>query len=142
MLIFLTILHVLISLFRDVVVLLQAGKGGGLASSIGGGLSSSSILGGRSAASFLSRLTTVLAVAFMVSCLVQAVAYQASAPVPTSATERMLEESGMPPAAVPLGEDQGLFQFYRCGKSRKLRLFRYGRQWAFGYRCQSCQTRG
>ena len=41
-----TIFHVLICVLLVVTVLLQAGKGGGLAGSIGGGLASSSVLGG------------------------------------------------------------------------------------------------
>ena len=90
-----TIFHTLISFLLIIAVLMQSGKGGGLASSIGGGLSSSSVLGGRSASSFLTKTTAVLATAFMLSCLLQAVSYD-SGDLPTSATERMLQESGIP----------------------------------------------
>ena len=102
-----TIFHVLICLLLVVTVLLQAGKGGGLAGSIGGGLASSSVLGGRTAATFLTKATTVLATAFMLSCLVQSVAFQTAETAPTTATQRtMAEEQAVPPAvpAVPEAE--------------------------------------
>ena len=107
MTILLTVLHILICLFLVLAVLLQSGKGGGLAASLGGGLGSSSILGGRSAATFLSKATTVLATAFMVSCLAQAVVVRAQHAVPVSATERMLQEQGATapaPPLVPIGD--------------------------------------
>ena len=100
-----TIFHVLICVLLVVTVLLQAGKGGGLAGSIGGGLASSSVLGGRTAATFLTKATTVLATAFMLSCLVQSVAFQTAETTPTTATQRtMAEEQAMPAPAVPEAE--------------------------------------
>ena len=101
-----TIFHTLISFLLIIAVLMQSGKGGGLASSIGGGLSSSSVLGGRSASSFLTKTTAVLATAFMLSCLMQAVSYD-SGELPTSATERMLEERGFPSPSPLLNEGAG-----------------------------------
>ena len=101
MIILLTIIHVLVCLLLILAVLLQSGKGGGLASALGGGLASSSVLGGRSAATFLSKATTVLATVFMISCLVQAMMVRQSTIEPTTATERMLEEQGAPPIAPP-----------------------------------------
>ena len=95
-----TIFHVLICLLLVVTVLLQAGKGGGLAGSIGGGLASSSVLGGRTAATFLTKATTILATAFMLSCLVQSVAFQTAETTPTTATQRTMAEEQVP-AAVP-----------------------------------------
>ena len=94
-----TIFHVLICLLLVVTVLLQAGKGGGLAGSIGGGLASSSVLGGRTAATFLTKATTILATAFMLSCLVQSVAFQTAETTPTTATQRTMAEQQAP--AVP-----------------------------------------
>ena len=49
----LTVIHVTICVLLILAVLMQSGKGGGLAASVGGGLSSSSVLGGRAATSFL-----------------------------------------------------------------------------------------
>ena len=91
-----TIFHVLICLLLVVTVLLQAGKGGGLAGSIGGGLASSSVLGGRTATTFLTKATTVLATAFMLSCLVQSVAFQTAETTPTTATQRTMTEEQVP----------------------------------------------
>ncbi len=102
MYILLNIIHVLVCLLLVVAVLLQSGKGGGLASAIGGGLSSSSLLGGRSAATFLSKATAILAIAFMVSSLTQAVVVRTRDTTPMTATERMLRERGAPPAEQPV----------------------------------------
>lgn len=101
-----TIFHTLISFMLIIAVLMQSGKGGGLAASIGGGLSSSSVLGGRSASSFLTKTTAVLATAFMFSCLLQAISYD-SGDKPTSATERMLQERGFPAPSPLLNEGAG-----------------------------------
>ena len=101
MIVLLTIVHVLIAILLIVAVLLQSGKGGGLAASVGGGLSSSSVLGGRTAATFLTKTTSALATAFLVSCLVQSFMWSSSEELPMTATERMLHESGMPPSQLP-----------------------------------------
>ena len=100
-----TIVHILICLLLVLTVLLQAGKGGGLAGSIGGGMSSSSVLGGRTASTFLTKATAILATAFIVSCLVQSVAFQTAVTAQTTATQRVMEEGSLPviPPA-PLGE--------------------------------------
>ena len=93
-----SIIHVVICLLLIVAVLMQAGKGGGLAGALGGGLSSSSVLGGRTATTFLTKTTAVLAGVFMVLCLLQSITYEAPAANDgTTATERMLEQSGEPP---------------------------------------------
>ncbi|MGE5174996.1 MAG: preprotein translocase subunit SecG [Hyphomicrobiales bacterium] len=61
-------IHVLVCLALTITILLQSGKGGGLAGAFGGG-SSQTLFGGRGAATFLSRATTVLAVIFFVTSL-------------------------------------------------------------------------
>jgi preprotein translocase subunit SecG len=108
MTILLTILHVLVCLLLVLAVLLQSGKGGGLAASLGGGLGASSLLGGRSAATFLGKATTVLATAFMISCLAQAAIVRAQHVAPMTATERMLQEQGGAPVPGPLPIGDGL----------------------------------
>lgn len=60
--------HVLVCIGLMISILLQSGKGGGLAGAFGGG-SSQTLFGGRGAAGFLSRATTVLAVIFFVTSL-------------------------------------------------------------------------
>jgi preprotein translocase subunit SecG len=70
---FILVIHVLVALVMIVTVLLQSGKGGGLAGAFGGGGGSQAIFGGRGAATFLSKATTVLGTSFMVTSLVLAV---------------------------------------------------------------------
>lgn len=66
---FLLIFHALISLGLIAVILLQAGRGGGLVESMGGGGSSESLLGTQ-APKILKKATTVAAVLFIVNSLV------------------------------------------------------------------------
>ena len=64
------VFHIIICIALVVVVLLQSSKGEGLAGSAFGGSGgmSGAVFGGRGAASFLSRLTTIFAVVFMLNC--------------------------------------------------------------------------
>ena len=128
---FLIGLHVLICITLILVVLLQSGKGGGLAGAFGGmGGAGQSLFGGRGAATFLSKATTVLGIAFMASSLIlalmsrsntpQSVLRSGQAPAPGTAppatseplqipgSESLslppLEESGDPAVAPPTGE--------------------------------------
>lgn len=48
---------------------MQSAKGEGLAGAFGGGGISGAVFGGRGAATFMSKTTTILAIAFMVSCI-------------------------------------------------------------------------
>jgi len=67
----LTILHVFICLFLIVVVLLQAGKGGGMGIAFGGG-GSQTVFGSSGAGNFLTKLTAIFAVCFFLNSLVLA----------------------------------------------------------------------
>jgi preprotein translocase subunit SecG len=62
------VVHVLVCVVLILVVLLQSGKGADLAGAFGGA-STQTAFGSRGPASFLSKLTTVSAVLFMVTCL-------------------------------------------------------------------------
>jgi preprotein translocase subunit SecG len=62
-------IYVLVCLTLVLVVLLQQGKGGSMASAFGGGGSSQAAFGARSGATVLSRATTVCAVLFIVGAL-------------------------------------------------------------------------
>ena len=64
-------LHILVCCFLILVVLLQSGKAGDLASTFGGG-GSQTAFGTRSATSLLTRFTAVGAALFMVTCLILA----------------------------------------------------------------------
>ncbi|UCH93994.1 MAG: preprotein translocase subunit SecG [Candidatus Aminicenantes bacterium] len=65
---FLLFIHIVVSLLLVIVVLLQSGKAADLAGAFGG-MGSQSTFGPRGAATFLSKLTTTLAVLFMVTSL-------------------------------------------------------------------------
>ena len=67
MIIFITVLHIIVSLGLILVVLVQTGKGAEMGAVFGG--SSSTIFGSSGAGNFLTRLTTGMAVVFMVTCL-------------------------------------------------------------------------
>ena len=68
---FLIILHVIISIGLVVTVLLQSGKGGGLAGTFGGG-EVEAVFGSRGIASRLTKLTSIFAVLFFLSCIMLA----------------------------------------------------------------------
>ena len=103
---FLVILHVIVSVFLIIVILMQASKGGGLAGTFGG--SSTAIFGGRGAGSFLSKVTVGLAATFMMLAILISLVN-----VPTdsgdSIVRKMAGEEVVSPAAdlpVPLSLPQ------------------------------------
>ena len=63
----LVIAHIVVSIIMILIVLLQTGKGSGAGAVFGG--SSQTIFGSRGAGTFLSRLTTIAAVVFMLTSL-------------------------------------------------------------------------
>lgn len=63
-----SILHLLVTLGLILIVLLQSGKGADIGAAFGGG-SSQTVFGGRGAATFLSKLTSALAILFMMTSL-------------------------------------------------------------------------
>lgn len=69
---FLTLL-VLDGIFLAIVILLQAGKGGGLAAMGGGVTATEGVLGGRQAATFLVRASWTAGAIFMVLALILAI---------------------------------------------------------------------
>ena len=68
MITFLTIIHVIVSVFLILVVLLQQGKGQDFAGAFGGGGSQANV-GARSGTTVLHKLTTVASVMFMLTSL-------------------------------------------------------------------------
>lgn len=64
----LTVVHIVVCVFLILVVLLQAGKGGGMGIAFGGA-GSQTVFGSSGAGNFLTRLTTVTAAVFMLSSL-------------------------------------------------------------------------
>ncbi len=65
--IFITIVHVMVSVILILVVLLQAGKGANMGAAFGG--SSQTVFGSGGAGTFLGKLTTIVAAVFMVTSL-------------------------------------------------------------------------
>ncbi|MDO8520408.1 MAG: preprotein translocase subunit SecG [Deltaproteobacteria bacterium] len=63
---FILAVHITICIFLVVVILLQAGKGADMGAAFGAG-SSQTLFGARGAATFLSKLTTVTALLFLVT---------------------------------------------------------------------------
>lgn len=92
---FLLTLLVLDGLFLSVVILLQAGKGGGLAAMGGGAAATDGILGGRQATTVLTRATWISGSAFMVLALILSILSSRS-----QAPESILRQ-GVSPAAAP-----------------------------------------
>ncbi len=72
MVIFITIVHIIVSLFLIGVVLLQSGQSADIAAAFGG-MGSQTAFGPRSAANALTRATTVAAVIFMLTSFTLAI---------------------------------------------------------------------
>jgi preprotein translocase subunit SecG len=62
------VLHVICVLFLIVVILLQTGKGGGMASGLGSG-SSQTMFGSSGSGNFLTKVTTAIGTLFMITSL-------------------------------------------------------------------------
>jgi preprotein translocase subunit SecG len=69
MITFLTVLHICVCLFLILVVLLQAGKGGGMGIAFGGSGGSQTVFGSSGAGNFLTRLTSITATIFLITSL-------------------------------------------------------------------------
>ncbi|UCH11245.1 MAG: preprotein translocase subunit SecG [Fidelibacterota bacterium] len=66
-------LDILVSILLVIVILLQSGRGGGLAGTLGGGISTA-MFGGQGADKLMTRLTTGLAAAFMILAILISIA--------------------------------------------------------------------
>jgi preprotein translocase subunit SecG len=86
-------IHILVSVLMIMVILLQTGKGASMGAAFGGG-SSQTVFGSAGPVGFLNKLTTVIAVVFMLTSLV--LAFLASHP-PT--TKSLVDD--MPQQEVP-----------------------------------------
>ena len=70
-----TFAYVIVCLVLLMVILLQQGRGGDIASAFGGS-SSQTVFGARSGATMLTRATTILAAIFMIGSIGLAIAWQ------------------------------------------------------------------
>ena len=104
---FLTILHVLVCVFLILVVLLQAGKVGGMGIAFGGGGGSQTVFGSSGAGNFLTRLTSVTATIFLITSLSLAhySSQQDSRRLQRLAEQKQVEKKADEERAVKLKED-------------------------------------
>ena len=99
----LIIIFALLSFLLVVVILLQAGKGSGLAGAIGGGMAGQSVFGGRGAGDFLSKTTSYIAVLYMALALVIGIIYKNSAADgQQSLIQQEAENQGVPASTLPM----------------------------------------
>jgi preprotein translocase subunit SecG len=103
MTVLLTIIHIIVCLFLIAVVLLQSGKGAEMGAAFGG--SSQTLFGSRGAASFLSKMTTVAAVVFMVTSLTLAVIASRSGSI-IQKTPASQQQQAVPPSSGPVQAPQ------------------------------------
>ena len=96
---FIIIIHIVVAVALILIVLLQTGKGADMGAAFGGG-SSQTLFGGAGASTFLSRLTTIAAVVFMLTSL--SLAYFSS----HRAVESVMSE--MPPPVTERTEPEPL----------------------------------
>ncbi len=107
---FFLFVHILICFLLVVVILLQSGKGGGLASAFGGSGTSDATFGGRQAAGFLGKSTIVLGIIFLLSSFSLALLSSYSSG-PASAVQQELQNSAAPLGApAPVAAPSNLFQ--------------------------------
>ncbi|MGM0558083.1 MAG: preprotein translocase subunit SecG [Myxococcota bacterium] len=88
-----TIVHLLSCIVLVTVILLQAGKGSGLASGFGGAGGGTQVFGSQGAGGFLEKATVFVAAIFMTSSL--GLAYLSSQPssvMPTTASEQQQQQ--------------------------------------------------
>ncbi len=104
----LIIFHILVCFSLVVVVLLQSGKGGGLAGGAFGG-ATQTVFGGRGATDFLTRATMVLGGLFFVTSLVLALMSTRGTANRSLLQEEARKASTAAPR-VPAGQQQGPLQ--------------------------------
>jgi len=101
MTILLIIVHVFVCLFLIAVVLLQSGKGAEMGAAFGG--SSQTLFGSRGAATFLGKMTTIVAIVFMLTSFILAIV--------TSKGTSVIKKTAVPqqtiPSPVPVAPVQG-----------------------------------
>ncbi|MFB3883717.1 MAG: preprotein translocase subunit SecG [Thermodesulfobacteriota bacterium] len=93
-----TILHVLVCFALILIVLLQAGKGAEMGAAFGG--ASQTIFGSAGAMGFLSKLTTVVAVLFMVTSLI--LTFSSAKRASSVIRERPVQSAPVEPSKIPV----------------------------------------
>lgn len=96
------IVHTLACLGLILIVLLQTGKGADMGAAFGG--SSQTVFGSRGAATFLGKLTTIVAVVFMITSLGLAIISGKGAPPSVMSDTPATQESAAPATPAPTTE--------------------------------------
>lgn len=104
----LVILHVIVCIFLISIVLLQSSKGAEMGAAFGG--SSQTLFGSRGAATFLSKLTTISAVVFMVTSLLLAIVSVKGGGSVIKQTVPLEQKKGAPGQPLQTGPQQGPVQ--------------------------------
>lgn len=104
MTVLLVIIHVLVSLFLIFIVLIQSSKGAELGAAFGG--SSQTLFGSRGGATFMSKLTTGSAVAFMITSFILAVVSVRSGSIVKKTPVPIEQRTGIPAQPGPLQAPQ------------------------------------
>ena len=98
---FLLVLFVIVCFSLVVVILLQAGKGQGLAGTFGGP-GAGAVFGGRGVATFLSKATGVLATVYLALCLLIGYIYKSQNEVQRDSLIQQESQQELPATNVPL----------------------------------------
>ncbi len=103
------VMHIMVCFLLIFIVLIQGGKGAELGAAFGGG-SSQTVFGGRGAATFLNKATTMVAVVFMLTSLLLAIASVRSGSVikqtlPAKSVPQAPQPGQMPPPGFPAQPD-------------------------------------
>ncbi|TPV95603.1 MAG: preprotein translocase subunit SecG [Myxococcales bacterium FL481] len=110
MTIVITIIYVLVCIFMVLVILLQAGRGGGMGTALGGG-ASQSVFGGGGGADFMAKLTQGCAAAFVLCAMY--LAYESA----HSGSEFLKGKSQELAAEKNLADDEGEINYERLGRN-------------------------
>ena len=95
---FLIAIHTIISVMLIIVILMQASQGGGLSGTFGSN-ATSALLGGRGAGTFLSKLTTYLAIVFLGLAMVISLVSSPASVEPESILKQEAENQSITPGA-------------------------------------------
>jgi preprotein translocase subunit SecG len=101
-----SIIHVLVSLFLILIVLLQTGKGADIGAAFGGG-SSQTLFGSAGPGGFLTKITTGVAVIFMITSISLAYMYSHHTEASVIRETQPRRAAPAPPPAPPVPVEKG-----------------------------------
>jgi preprotein translocase subunit SecG len=95
-----TIVHILSAIALVLIVLLQTGRGSEIGAAFGSG-ASQTLFGSSGSSGFMTRITTVVVVLFMLTSLVLAIMYSKGRSVPVRTSQPAPIEEKLPVPAAP-----------------------------------------